>query len=285
MNNINPFKDGTLVEKMKKYKDLANEFLSSKDCENFIHFILKKYIRMNKRNIFFEDIVSCAYIGMYKAILRYDYKRGIKFSTFASQIIIGEAKLFLRENTLNGKKNEFKLPRGMKEAYIALNNYSKNKLIDMYDITEKEALKLAKENKINKDTMLKTLKLRDTIIIHLDADYESDKGSDDDNNMLTSSKIKDDKNYYNDVEFIVAINKLFNSFIEQVEDRLTKKAYKIFFNNIINDIYMNQTEVGKMIGISQVRVSRLYSQFKKSFSDFLQQKDVYKFEKPLKKAN
>ncbi|MDW7740382.1 MAG: sigma-70 family RNA polymerase sigma factor [Bacillota bacterium] len=55
-----------------------------------------------------EDLRQAGYLGLLKALNRYDHKRGIMFSTYASHCIIGEIRHELRE------RRPFKLPEWMK---------------------------------------------------------------------------------------------------------------------------------------------------------------------------
>lgn len=65
------------------------------DCQKLTNFIYSKYFTRYSR--FRDDLISCGYMGFYKALQKYDDGRGVKFSTYASNSIINEMRFFLRK--------------------------------------------------------------------------------------------------------------------------------------------------------------------------------------------
>ncbi|NSW82310.1 MAG: SigB/SigF/SigG family RNA polymerase sigma factor [Syntrophothermus sp.] len=59
----------------------------------------------------FEDLFQIGAIGLLKAIARFDFGYGVKFSTYAVPMIIGELKRYLRDDGI------LKVQRSIKEIY------------------------------------------------------------------------------------------------------------------------------------------------------------------------
>lgn len=64
------------------------------------HYIANRYRGLS---VDFEEIVSCAYLGLTKAALTYDSSKGIKFSTYAGRVMTNE---ILQCERREGKHNK-----------------------------------------------------------------------------------------------------------------------------------------------------------------------------------
>lgn len=68
-----------------------------------------------------EDLVQAGFIGLLKAIDRYDARRNDNFRVYAGYLIIGEMKHFLRDQL-----NTIRVPRHIQELTIRINNFIQN---------------------------------------------------------------------------------------------------------------------------------------------------------------
>lgn len=68
-----------------------------------------------------EDLVQAGFIGLLKAIDRYDKEKNDNFRVYAGYLIIGEMKHYLRD-----KLNTIRVPRHIQELSIRINNFTKN---------------------------------------------------------------------------------------------------------------------------------------------------------------
>ena len=50
--------------------------------------------RFRKRGIEYDEIFQCGCLGLTKAARNFDAKKGVKFSTYAITVILGEIKTF-----------------------------------------------------------------------------------------------------------------------------------------------------------------------------------------------
>src|SRR3954454_1943344 len=65
----------------------------------------------------FDDLLQVAYLGMLKAVERFDPDRGLEFSTFATATVEGELKRHFRDRTWS-----IRVPRRPQELHLRLGN-------------------------------------------------------------------------------------------------------------------------------------------------------------------
>lgn len=102
------------IELFKKYQSgdcLAKDKLVNGNLK-LVLSILKPY---NNRTDNMDDLFQIGCVGLIKAIDNFDLSHGVKFSTYAVPMILGEVKRYLRDN------NSVRTPRSIKDtAYKAL---------------------------------------------------------------------------------------------------------------------------------------------------------------------
>ena len=93
--------------------------LSEADRDEMVtaHLGLARHLarRFANRGEPYDDLFQVASVGLVKAALRFDPNRGVKFSTFAAQTILGELKRHLRDRGW-----AVKAPRRLQELYLEL---------------------------------------------------------------------------------------------------------------------------------------------------------------------
>lgn len=75
--------------------------------------LTKKFLN---RGVDYDDIYQVACIGLIQSIERYDYTKGVKFTSFATPTIVGEIKRYFRD-----KGNLIRIPRRIYEIYQKVN--------------------------------------------------------------------------------------------------------------------------------------------------------------------
>lgn len=185
----------------------------------------------NKNNA--DDIFQVGIIGLLKSIDNFDTSVGVKFSTYAVPMIIGEIRKFLRDSSA------MKVTRSIRDiAYKALQ--AKEKILKT---SNKEATieEIAKETGISEkqiadamDAISEPLSLYDTVF------------HDDNDTMLIMDQIRDSSSDDKILE---------RTALKQALSTLGKREQQILFLRYY--VGKTQMEISDTIGISQAQVSRL----------------------------
>ncbi len=185
-----------------------------------------------KENI--DDIFQIGTIGLMKAVDNFDMSYGVKFSTYAVPMIIGEIRRYLRDNTC------MRVSRSIRDvAYQALLIRDRIELNEKREVTTEDIA-----NELNLDIKEVACALDSTIE---PMSIFSNAYSNDSESALISEICKDEKSDGNNV--------LDNIGLKAALNKLDKRELEI-----INLRYFQgktQIEVSEEVGISQAQVSRL----------------------------
>ena len=226
----------TFVEKEELFdkidagdKSARQEFITGN-----LKLVLSVIQRYNNRGENVDDLFQVGCVGLIKAIDNFDRSQGVKFSTYAVPMIIGEIRRYLRDN------NSIRVSRSLRDtAYRALQ--ARDKLREELD-DEPSLEQISKEMDVPLadvtvalDAIMEPVSLFDSV------------GNDEDDALYVMDQIKDEKEdvekWTNDMALKEALKKL------TTRERL-----------VINRRYYmgkTQVEVAEEIGISQAQVSRL----------------------------
>ena len=222
----------TLVELMNKIKLGDNSAR-----EDFIIYNMRLVLSIvqrftsNKDNS--DDIFQVGVIGLIKSIDNFDVTLGVKFSTYAVPMIIGEIRKFLRDSS------SMKITRSTRDiAYQALQ--AKEKILRTSN-KEPTIEEIAKETGLSEhaisdamNAISEPLSLYDTVF--------HDNGD----TMLIMDQIKDTTTDDSILEKTV---------LKQALKTLGKREQQILFLRYF--VGKTQMEISSMVGISQAQVSRL----------------------------
>ena len=211
-----------------------------------LRLVLSIIQRFNSGNENVDDLFQIGCIGLMKAIDNFDLTQGVKFSTYAVPMIIGEIRRYLRDN------NAIRVSRSLRDiAYKAL--YTKENLLKNLD-REPTIDEISAESGLGREEILNAL---DAIQVPMSL-YEpvySDSGD----VLYLMDQISDKKNreenWVEDLSIKEAMGKLGEREKNIIEMR--------FFHG------KTQMEVAEEIHISQAQVSRLEKNALKNMKNYL----------------
>lgn len=219
-----------LIKKSQAGDQAARETL----VEGNLKLVLSVIKKFNNRGEDLDDLFQVGAMGLMKAIDNFEFSHGVKFSTYAVPMIIGEIRRYLRDNSV------VRVSRSIKDtAYKALQYkeryfYEKGAEPSIEDIA----------NGLGVDTI--------DIVIALEAIQEPvsiytpiyNNGGDE---IYLMDQIAD--TYESEDE---KLNKMIIAEgIEKLNDRLKGIIYSRYYDN------KTQMEIAEELGISQAQVSRL----------------------------
>lgn len=192
--------------------------------------------RFKYRGYEIEDLYQIGSIGLIKSIKKFDSSFDVKLSTYAVPYILGEIKRFVRDD------GSVKVSRSIKELAIKIRDLQSKFLKEKgREIT---ILEIANELKTAKEEVALAMdSLKPTISIY-EGSYEKENGEGSISFIDTLSTNIDETEQL--------VNKLS---IKEVIHELKEREKEI----IMLRYYKNKTqiEVAKILGISQVQVSRI----------------------------
>ncbi len=199
-----------------------------------LRLVLSVIQRFNNRGENIDDIFQVGCIGLIKAIDNFDTSHGVKFSTYAVPMIIGEVRRYLRDY------NSIRVSRSLRDtAYKALQ--AKEKLTAEKN-REPTAEEIAKELNMEKSDVVFAVEAIQTPISLFEPVYHD--GTD---TLFVMDQIGDDKS--SDEIWIE------NLALKEAMEKLTERERYIIDLRFFRG--KTQMEVADEIGISQAQVSRL----------------------------
>lgn len=221
-----------LIELMNKIKagdkDAREEFIIYN--MRLVLSIVQRFA-INKNNV--DDIFQVGIIGLIKSIDNFDTSVGVKFSTYAVPMIIGEIRKFIRDTSM------IKVTRSIRDtAYQALQ--AKERILKN---TNKEAsiAEISKETGIPEKQIAEAMEAISEPLSLYDTVFHDNGDS-----MLIMDQIKDNSTDDNILE---------KTALKQAMSSLSKREQQILFLRYF--VGKTQMEISSDIGISQAQVSRL----------------------------
>ena len=219
-----------LIKKSQAGYKLARDYL----VEGNIKLILSVIKKFNNRGENLDDLFQVGSIGLIKAIDNFDFTHGVKFSTYAVPMIIGEIRRYLRDNS------KVRIPRSLKDiAYKAL-QYKEVYLRE--NGKEAQIEDIAKNLNVDEIDVIMALEaIQEPVSIYTPI-YSS--GGDE---IYLMDQIASEE--YDEAKKIN--NLIIDEGIKKLNPRLKNIIYSRYYEN------KTQVEIAEELGISQAQVSRL----------------------------
>ncbi len=225
-------KEKDAMELLKRAKD-GNESAREEFIVANMRLVLSITKRFRSKNTNPDDMFQAGCIGLIKAIDNFDLSVGVKFSTYAVPMIIGEIKRHLRDG------NSLRIARSIRDtAYQVLKTRGEIERRDEEATIEK----IAGEMQVAVSDVVYALDaISDTVSL-----YEPvyNKAGD---TLLLMDQLGDEKHTDENWTEKVAIT----SAMEKLGEREKKIIFLRYYEG------KTQTEISKEVGISQAQVSRL----------------------------
>ena len=181
-----------------------------------------------------DDLFQIGCIGLIKAINNFDTSHGVKFSTYAVPMIIGEIRRFIRDN------NSIRVSRSLRDtAYKAI--YAKENYVKVNQ-KEPTVQEIAEEIGIAKEEIVYALDA-----IQMPVSLNEPVYNDNGDAMYVMDQISDKRN--KEDRWVEKLS------LQAAMDRLGKREKYIIRLRFFEG--KTQMEVAEEIGISQAQVSRL----------------------------
>ena len=194
--------------------------------------------KMSRRGVSVDDLVQVGTIGLILALDRFDPERGVKFSTYAVNTIVGEIKHYFRDCTW-----VVKVPRQLQEVAAGIHrireDYSRrgDRTPTIGD--------LAQALGISEELIVEAMELE---VVHAPYSLDAHLGQDDAEHHERLNEVlgRSDRR----LDSVVNYAPLWRA-IDDLEPRKRWIIRRRYFDE------WSQSEVGRALGISQMHVSRL----------------------------
>jgi len=211
-----------------------------------LRLVLSVIQRFNNRGEYVDDIFQVGCIGLIKAIDNFDLSHGVKFSTYAVPMIIGEIRRYLRDN------NAIRVSRSLRDiAYKALQ--TKERI--MNETSQEPSIEeIAKVLGLTPQEVIFALDAMQDPISLFEPVYHDGGDA-----LYVMDQISDDKNL--DSRWLESIS------LAEAMKRLNEREKHILSLRFFEG--KTQMEVAREIGISQAQVSRLEKNALKNMKKYI----------------
>ena len=219
-----------LIEKSRQGDKAALDLLIRVNIP-LVSAISKKFLN---RGYEYEDIFQIGCLGLVKAINNFDINFGVKFSTYAVPMIMGEIKRFLRDDGI------IKVSRSVKTTSRKI-HYDKEALCKKLQ-REPTLEELSEYSGVNKEDIIFAMESSSSIQYLYDTIHQDEGAA-----VLLIDKLSEKPE--EDIEIVDKIA------LKDALAVLDVKSRQVIMLRYFKD--KTQSEVAKMLGISQVQVSRI----------------------------
>lgn len=211
---------------------------------NLVRFIANKF---KNRGEPIDDLIQVGYLGLLKAIDRFDPSRGLEFTTFATPTIMGEIKRHFRD-----KGWSVRVPRRLQELSAKVNQAT-----DTLTSQLQRSPTIAEIADYLDATVDEVLEAMESSSAYSSVSLEAPSGADDDDTPSVINRYATEDSDLAFTDDRIIIEEALASFSPRERDVIEMRFLK----------GMTQIEIAEKLGISQVQVSRLLRRTLKKIQD------------------
>lgn len=211
---------------------------------NLVRFIANKF---KNRGEPIDDLIQVGYLGLLKAIDRFDPSRGLEFTTFATPTIMGEIKRHFRD-----KGWSVRVPRRLQELSAKVNQAT-----DTLTSQLQRSPTIAEIADYLDATVDVVLEAMESSSAYSSVSLEAPSGADDDDTPSVIDRYATEDSDLAFTDDRIIIEEALASFSPRERDVIEMRFLK----------GMTQIEIAEKLGISQVQVSRLLRRTLKKIQD------------------
>lgn len=211
---------------------------------NLVRFIANKF---KNRGEPIDDLIQVGYLGLLKAIDRFDPSRGLEFTTFATPTIMGEIKRHFRD-----KGWSVRVPRRLQELSAKVNQAT-----DTLTSQLQRSPTIAEIADYLDATVDEVLEAMESSSAYSSVSLEAPSGDDDDDTPSVIDRYATEDSDLAFTDDRIIIEEALASFSPRERDVIEMRFLK----------GMTQIEIAEKLGISQVQVSRLLRRTLKKIQD------------------
>lgn len=202
--------------------------------ESLVYFLARRFANRGEP---LDDIAQVGFLGLIKAIERFDPDLGNEFTTFATPTVAGEIKRYFRD-----KGWAIRFPRRLQELHqqiVRVNEQLKNELNRQPSVQE-----VAKRLNVDPDEVLEAMEMAPAMT---PMSLDQTPTSDEDGGRQLAEAIGGEDPGLARVEM--------RELLQKAMQHLTPRERAIMAMRFYDE--MSQSEIAKRLGISQMHVSRL----------------------------
>lgn len=211
---------------------------------NLVRFIANKF---KNRGEPIDDLIQVGYLGLLKAIDRFDPSRRLEFTTFATPTIMGEIKRHFRD-----KGWSVRVPRRLQELSAKVNQAT-----DTLTSQLQRSPTIAEIADYLDATVDEVLEAMESSSAYSSVSLEAPSGADDDDTPSVIDRYATEDSDLAFTDDRIIIEEALASFSPRERDVIEMRFLK----------GMTQIEIAEKLGISQVQVSRLLRRTLKKIQD------------------
>ena len=220
-----------LIHLVQNGDEKAKEILIESNL-GLVRSVVSKFLNIGYER---DDLFQLGSIGLIKAIYKFDPKFNVRFSTYAVPMILGEIKRYLRDDGM------IKVSRSLKQ--IAIKAKMQTEILTKKLGREPTIEELSKEVGVDKEDLVMALESNFSVE-YLHGVIHEEEGSP--ICLIDKISLKGE----NEEEKVID-----NLLLKEVLGKLDKRERQIIMLRYFED--KTQSEIGEMLNISQVQVSRI----------------------------